>query len=103
MELIKLDNGQAYLEQTIGARLAAFERKAKKIKEAEEKLKMELLQAMERHGITKIESEEISVTYIAETDRETFDSKAFRADNPEEYDKYVRISTVKPSIRLKVK
>ena len=54
-------------------------------------------------GGLKIEAPEITINYIAETDRETFDAKGFRAEYPELYDDFVKITTVKPSIRIKVK
>ena len=41
-------------------------------------------------------------TTKAETERETFDSKQFKADMPELYDEYVKFSKVKPSVRIKV-
>lgn len=99
--LIKIENGQ--LDQTTIQTLVEFERMAKQIKEQEEELKKQILEAMERNGILKIDTPEMLINYIAATDRETFDSKAFRAEYPEIYDDFVKISTVKPSIRLKVK
>ena len=38
-------------------------------------------------------------TYIPETQRETFDSKALKEDSPDIYKKYVKISKVKDSMR----
>lgn len=101
MELIKIENGQ--LPQTVIQTLVNFERMAKQIKDQQEELKKEILEAMERNGILKIEAPELTINYIAETDRETFDAKGFRTEYPELYDDFVKISTVKPSIRIKVK
>lgn len=39
-------------------------------------------------------------TYIPETTRETFDSKALKSDDPELYKKYVKVSSVKESMRV---
>lgn len=83
--------------------LAHFEKEIKALKDAEEKLKAEILAAMEANGCIKLETPELNITYIAPTDRETFDSKAFRAEHPEMYDDYVKMSAVKSSIRIKVK
>ena len=54
-------------------------------------------------NIIKIDTPELSITYVAETSKETFDTKSFKAENPDLYDSYVKMSTVKSSLRLKVK
>ena len=93
------------LNKEVGDKIVEFERQLKAIKEQEEKLKKSILDAMEEYGILKFEDETngLAITYVAETMRETFDSKKFKADNPEMYDEYIRMSPVKPSIRIKIK
>ena len=59
--------------------------------------------AMEQYGLVKIETPSFLINYIAQTDRETFDSKKFKADNPDLYDEYIRITPVKASVRIKLK
>lgn len=103
MDLIKIENGTVLLDEQTSANIAAFERAIKSIKEQEDELKAAILAEMESKGIIKIDTDEIQITYIAQTDRETFDSKSFRAVDPETYDKYVKISPVKASVRIKVK
>lgn len=93
----------ALLKPEASAQLAEFERVANDIKEKQKKLKDKILAEMEEHGILKIETDELTITYIAESDRETFDSKAFRKDNPDLYDEYVKIGTVSASVRMKLK
>lgn len=56
---------------------------------------------MEENGVVSIKGDGLSVTYIAPSQRETFDSKEFRADFPELYDSYVKLSPVKSSVRIK--
>ena len=64
----------------------------------------EAIQAeMEKNGIIKFETPEVMINFIPGTDRETFDSKKFRAEYPEQYDRYVDFKKVKPCIRVKVK
>ena len=75
----------------------------KSIKEEKEKLTASLLQAMEANNVVKIDSDELTVTYVAPTYRESFDAKALKADDEELYNKYTKISPVKASIKVKVK
>lgn len=100
MELAIVENGSITKEAT--QMIVDLEKKAKEIKEAQDLLKAKLLEAMEQNEIKKIESEELTITYVAPTERESFDSKKFRDDNPDMYDDYVKFSKVKSSVRIKV-
>ena len=103
MELIVRDGNAAILNPAISAQIAEFERAVKEIKEREEELKARILAEMERNNIIKLDTPEVSISYVAEFDRETLDTKSLRKEHPDLYDSYVRISTVKPSIRIKIK
>jgi len=107
-DLIKVGTGfnsPYVLDANTSNMIAEFERQIKAIKEQEEALKEAIKNEMEAKGIIKLEDEinGISISYIAPTQRETFDSKKLRADNPDLYDEYVRFSPVKSSIRIKLK
>lgn len=73
------------------------------LKAMQEDLRQRLLAEMESRGIVKIDMPEICINYIGPTDRETFDSKALRVDNPDLYDRYVKLTPVKSSLRIKIK
>ncbi len=101
--LITLDNGLALLEPTISMAIATYERKLKELKTAEDDLKKMILAEMESKSIIKIDTPELTISYIAPTDRESFDSKTFKKDHADLYDDYVKMTPVKSSIRIKVK
>ena len=103
MELIKVYGEAAILDGTTAKHIAKIEKMAKEIKAKEDELKKAILTEMESKGIIKLETDELTISYVAATDRETFDSKKLRADNPDLYDEYIKISTVKPSVRIKLK
>lgn len=104
-EIITLENGISIIDDERANRIMNL----KMIKEqADKQLKSEtdqILDEMESKGILKASNEivGIEVTYIAPSDRESFDSKRLREDNPDLYDEYVKISTVKSSVRIKLK
>ncbi|MBQ4244579.1 MAG: hypothetical protein II702_06670 [Clostridia bacterium] len=83
--------------------IKALEAAEAEIKAAKEQLREKLLSEMERKGIVKIENPELTVYYIAAGDRETFDSKALKKDDPGLYDRYARLTPYKASLRIKVK
>ncbi len=103
MELIKVENEIGILDTEVSKKVAEFEKAIKEIKEKEEELKQNILTEMENKNILKLETDDLTITYIAPAERETFDSKKFREENPDLYDEYVKFSPVKSSIRVKVK
>lgn len=105
MELIKIENGVSILDTATSEKIAQFERQIKAIKEQEESIKNAILSEMETRGILKVQDEinGLSISYIAETARETFDSKKFKQEHSDMYDEYIKITPVKASIRIKVK
>lgn len=103
MELIKVENGLSILDPETSQNIAEFERQIKDIQEKEKALKEAILQEMQDKKIIKIDTPELSITYVDETYKESFDSKLFREQHPDLYDNYVKMSPVKASLRLKVK
>ena len=101
--LIKIEQNTALLNPAVSIQLAEFERMAEEIKTKQKILKDKILAEMEERGILKIETDELIINYVAEYDKESFDSKAFRKDNPDLYDEYIKISTVSASVRMKLK
>ena len=102
-ELIIVKDGVALLDADASQKIADLEKALKYIKESEDAMKQSILAEMEAKGIIKVETEELTINYIASTDRETFDSKAFKADHADLFDEYVKMSPVKSSVRIKLK
>lgn len=102
-DLITLTEAGALLDPETAQRIADFERKVKEIKRAEDELKNGILEEMQEKKISKIETDELLITYIATTDRQTFDTKAFRSDYHDLYDQYIKVTPVKESVRIKLK
>lgn len=103
MELISLENNRIFLNENISKEIAEFETQIKELKAKEDELKQALLNEMEEKNILKVETDDITITYVAPTDRESFNSKKFREDYSDLYDEYVEIKPVSSSIRIKVK
>ena len=91
------------LSLEVQTKIVEFERQAKAIKEAQDKLKEAILKEMEEKQIIKLESDDLLITYVGTTYRESLDSKQLKADDEALYNKYIKISPVKSSIRIKVK
>lgn len=94
---------EGLLTPEVQNQIVEFEKQAKAVKEAQDKLKEAILKEMEEKGIIKLDSEELTITYVAPTYSERFDSKALKADNEELYNKYIKLTSVKSSVRIKVK
>ena len=102
MELIKIENGYVLDKQSLD-QIKEVEKLAKSLKAKQDAIKAELLKVMEDNNIVKFENEDLLINYIGPTQRETFDSKQLKADNPDLYDLYVKLSEVKASVRIKLK
>lgn len=100
--IIKIGN-ETILAEGISKKIAEYERVMKELKEKENALKEAIKDEMEAKGIIKVENEDLIITYVASTDRISFDSTRFQKDHPDVYDEYLKISPVKSSIRIKVK
>ena len=102
MELIRYENGAALLDPDTAERIEYFERQVKAIESKAKEIKAAILAEMEDKHILKLETEHMTINYVAASDRETFDKTRFRNDHADLYDDYVKISPIKPSIRIKV-
>ena len=103
MDLITIKDETAILDRETATKIAEFERMAKEIKAKEDELKKAILKEMESKQLIKLDTDNLTITYIAPTERESLDSKTLREKLPNVYDAYVKISPVKPSIRIKLK
>lgn len=74
-----------------------------KKKEIEEQVKTfseRMKGEMEKAGVKKWETDNMRLTYIDSTSKETFDSKRFKEEHPDFYREYIKTTKVKPSIRI---
>lgn len=102
-ELITVTEAGAILNPDTAGKIAEFERAAKEVKEREDELKKAILSEMESKGVIKLDTDDLTISYVAPTDRETLDTKTLREELPDIYDAYIKISPVKSSIRIKLK
>ena len=97
----KEDNYQ--LADIITSELKMIDEEKKELKRKEDAIRETLLKEMEDKGIIKISDENISITYKAPTEKETFRTKDFKKDLPDLYDTYVEFTPVKSSLLIKIK
>ena len=97
----KEDNYQ--LTDAVISELKMIEEEEIELKEKKEKIREILLKEMEDKNILKLENEDISITYKAPTERETFRTAKFKKDLPDLYDTYVEFIPVKSSLLIKIK
>lgn len=83
--------------------IASCVRELERLKELEKKFKEQLMTVMEQNNIRSYESDELTITYVDSYDRETLDTKGLKKTHPDIYDSFVKMTTVKPSVRIKLK
>lgn len=102
-DLIRIEHDLPYIDASTLTEIIDNEKQLKALKERQDTLKDALLREMEEKDIRKIDTSFITISRIDATEREKFNSKQFRTDNPSLYDKYISFESVKASIRLTVK
>ena len=103
MDYINVIEDGAILTGTTTDLIIDLDKQEKAIKKAKEEVWNALKEEMEKKGIKKIESDDVVITYKESYDRESFDTKTFRKENEDLYDSYIKMTSVKSSIVIKVK
>ncbi len=83
--------------------IAYFEIEKKKAEENAKTVREKIIESMKAAGITKFENDNFSITYIAPVEAETFDSKKFKLEQPDEYKKYVKKTRKSEQVRITLK
>ncbi len=98
---IEFLNGQ--LSEDVLNVIIDIEEEAAIMAKKRDEMRSALLQAMEKSGVKKLDTPDIAITYVEETDREIFDKKELKNEMPEVYEAYADFKPVKSSIRVKLK
>ena len=89
------------LTKATTAYIVDFLDKKKAMEDAYKEMVSTLQEAMEKGNIKKFENDDLIITYVEETYRESFDSKKLKEMDEALYNSLIKMSTVKPSIRIK--
>lgn len=73
------------------------------LQEKYKSMKKKLYDLMEEYNIKKWETDRIIITRTLPTKRESLDSKKLKADHPDLFETYKKVSTVAGSVRIKLK
>lgn len=84
-------------------KIAEITIRKKEIEEQEKDMKECLLEAMEKYGITKFETDTIRITYYAPSTATTIDSTKLKKEQPKIAQKYSKISNKKSYIKIEAK
>ena len=82
--------------------IISTELELKSLKEREATLKDGLLQLMRENGVKKWTSDNLTLTYIAETTRKAVDSKKLQSKFPDVYSECIKESRVSDSIKITI-
>lgn len=81
--------------------LITLESEAKRFDKALKDIKSTLKDYMEKNNVKKIETENGAVTFIPASEDVRFSQKDFKADFPDLYDEYSKLSSKASSIRIR--
>lgn len=102
-DLIKKEDGSVILAEDSIRTIYEVENQIQALKKVQDQYKKILLEEMEKANCIKLDTDKFSISYVGETTRETFDTKEFQKKHKVLYDKYVKMTPVKSSLRIKLK
>ena len=100
---ISLSQADMIRVSVLHQRLMSLQREKEAIERVQEQFRNSLKRAMEKAGITTAEFETFKATYIPCGTRETIDVKRLKAEKPEIYEEYKRVSETASSVRISVR
>lgn len=104
MELVEYNGKDLVVAEELINQMKEFERRRVAIEIQEKQLREELLEAMEKYGITswQTEDESIKATYKKSYTRTSIDSKRLKEELPDIAEEYSKTTEVKSSVELKI-
>lgn len=72
------------------------------LKIKQDELKEKIMKMMEDNKQKSVKTQFASYSYVAATTKKTFDTKLFKDTEPDHYEHYLKETTTKPSIRIKL-
>ena len=83
--------------------IANISKQKEKLDAEDKKMREELQKAMEAYGVDNFENEHVKITHIGATTKTSVDSKKLKAELPDIYQKYSKISNVSGYVKITVK
>ena len=102
-ELEEIDKEQESRALVDESKLVSIYKELDRLKNQEEEFKKQLQEQMESRGIKSIKTDLFTITLTPEHKTDRLDQKALKAENPELFDKYVKQTTVKASVKITLK
>lgn len=98
-QMIVFKSAVVGLTQTI-ANIAA---EKKRLDDEDKKMREELERAMSDYGVTSFENEYVRITHVEPSTKVSVDSKKLKAELPDIYSQYSKVSDVKGYVKITVK
>ena len=83
--------------------IANIAKQKEKLDAEDKKMREELQKAMESYGVDSFENEHVKITHIGATTKTSVDSKKLKAELPDIYQKYSKVSNVGGYVKITVK
>ena len=83
--------------------IANISKQKEKLDAEDKKMREELQRAMEAYGVDNFENEYVKITHIGASTKTSVDSKKLKAELPDIYEKYSKVSDVKAYVKISVK
>lgn len=93
----------ARIESEVITATANLQTQLVSLREKDAEVREAIRQAMEANSVKKFENDQISITYVAESERVGVDTTKLKTLHPDIYEKMKKITKVRSQVRIKVK
>jgi predicted phage-related endonuclease len=101
--LTKTQSELATVEAQILEATAALQQKKQSLIEKDNEVRSAIKEAMIKNNVKKFDSDTLTITLISASERKTLDTAAIKEQEPDVYKRYLKVTPVAASVRIKVK
>lgn len=93
----------AAVEAQVMEATAALQKKLTTLREQDATVRAAIKEAMIKHNVKKFDSDTLTITLVAASERKSIDTAALKEAHPEIAEKFTKVTPVAASVRIKVK
>jgi predicted phage-related endonuclease len=101
--LTKTQSELATVEAEILQATAALQQRKQELIEKDNEVRSAIKEAMIKNNVKKFDSDNLTITLVAASERKSLDTARIKEEEPDVYERYLKVTPVAASVRIKVK
>ncbi len=101
--LTKTQSELATVEAEILQATAALQQRKQELIEKDNEVRSAIKEAMIKNNVKKFDSDNLTITLVSASERKSLDTARIKEEEPDVYERYLKVTPVAASVRIKVK